>query len=71
MVAYTKPQHWKKSESKRLREERDQMWEQYSRVGRIWDLCIVSRCEDEKNPQVQARKPNYLENPIACKKPKV
>ena len=27
-----------------------QTWEQCSKEGRIWDFCVVNRCEDGKNP---------------------
>ena len=36
-----------------------QTWEQYSKEGRIWDLYIVRRREDEKNPRDLARKPSF------------
>ena len=36
-----------------------QMWEQYSKEGRIWDLYIDRRWEDEKNPRALARKPSF------------
>ena len=36
-----------------------QTWEQYSKEGRIWDLYIDRRLEDEKNPRALARKPSF------------
>ena len=36
-----------------------QTWEQYSKEGRIWDLYIDRRWEDEKNPQALARRPSF------------
>ena len=36
-----------------------QTWEQYSKEGRIWDLYIDRRLEDEKNPRALVRKPSF------------
>ena len=33
--------------------------EQYSKEGQIWDLYIVRRLEDEKNPRALARKLSF------------
>ena len=32
---------------------------QYSKEGRIWDLYIAGRLEDEKNPRALWRKPSF------------
>ena len=42
-----------------------QTWEQCSKEGRIWDLYIDRRWEDEKNPRALARKPSFWDACIA------
>ena len=42
-----------------------QTWEQYSKEGPIWDLYIVRRWEDEKDPRALAREPSFWDPCLA------
>ena len=42
-----------------------QTWEQYSKEGRIWNLYMDRRWEDEKNPRTLARKPSFWDACLA------
>ena len=42
-----------------------QTWVQYSKEGRIWDLYIDRRREDEKKPRALVRKPSFRDACLA------